>query len=276
MEKSTQKTIAFEVCCPNLESVCNATGAFAALPGGFGEERGYYYSTRIELCSALSLGGITPSYGLIKEARNCCTVAGNSSKIKLNVLIRCREGDFLYSDSEIALMCEEIRASADNGADGVVVGALTPDGRVDIPASGKMVELAHKLGLQVTFHRAIDRSQNILQALEDVVSLGAERILTSGGAESAYKGLGMIAKMNGIAGGRVSIMPGAGVNPANAREIITKSGSNEIHFSASAKYPSPMIYRGGVSFTPDILGGDFTRLSSSEKLIKETIFAVLG
>ena len=220
----------------------------------------------MELCSALSLGGITPSYGFIEMARK-------RLKIDVNVLIRPRQGDFLYDSDEIAVMIRDIIACAQMGVNGVVIGALDPYGNVDMDACRAMVAVAKHHGLSVTFHRAIDRSCNIMAALEDVISLGADRILSSGGKRTSYEGLEVLAKMNEAAAGRIIIMPGGGVNAGNIKEILEVTGAGEIHFSGSETLQSDMVYREGVSFTPEVLGGDFTRSESSVGKIVQTIQA---
>ena len=238
--------VKFEICCGSLESALNAQQAGA---------------DRVELCSALALGGITPSYGLIEQARK-------RLKIDVNVLIRPRHGDFLYEPEEVAVMIADIQACARIGVNGVVIGALDAYGNVDMDSCRAMVAVARHLGLSVTFHRAIDRARDIFQALEEAVSLGVDRVLTSGGKPSAMEGLEVLGQMNRLAAGRTIIMPGAGVNAGNIKEILEVTGASEIHFSGSQTYDSPMLYRGGVSFTPDSLGGDFTRTESSvEKIV---------
>ena len=220
----------------------------------------------MELCSALGLGGITPSYGFIEMARK-------RLKIDINVLIRPRQGDFLYDSDEIAVMIRDIIACAQMGVNGVVIGALDPFGNVDVDACRAMVAVAKHHGLSVTFHRAIDRSCNIMAALEDIISLGADRVLSSGGKRTSYEGLETLAKMNEAAAGRIIIMPGGGVNAGNIKEILAVSGAGEIHFSGSETFQSDMVYREGVSFTPQELGGDFTRSESSVEKIMQTIQA---
>lgn len=243
--------VKFEVCSGSLISALNAQVAGAH---------------RVELCSALSLGGITPSYGFIEQARR-------RLKIDINVLVRPRPGDFLYESEEVAVMIADIQACAKMGVNGVVIGALDPYGNVDMDSCRAMVAVAKHLGLSVTFHRAIDRARDILAALEDVVSLGVDRVLTSGGKPVAMEGLDTLARMNEIAVGRVIIMPGSGVNAGNIKEILAVSGASEIHFSGSQTFDSPMLYREGVSFTPAGLGGDFTRSESSVEKIRDTIAA---
>lgn len=248
-----EKDMKFEICCGCLQSAINA------------QEAGAH---RVELCSALQLGGITPSYGFIRRARA-------RLKIDMNVLVRCRPGDFLYESDEVSQMLADIEACAALGANGVVIGALDPFGNVDMDSCRAMVAVARHHGLSVTFHRAIDRAADIFAALDDVLSLGVDRVLTSGGKGSALEGLQVLQKMNEIAAGRTIIMPGGGINPANIKDIVLGCNAAEVHFSASERYESQMLYRGGVSFTPESLGGDFTRTVSSVGKIKETMKAVL-
>ena len=223
------ENVKFEICCGSLQSALNAQEAGA---------------NRVELCSALSLGGLTPSYGFIELARK-------RLKIDVNVLIRPRQGDFLYDSDEVAVMIRDITACAQMGVNGVVIGALDPFGNVDADACRAMVAVAKHHGMSVTFHRAIDRACNIMAALEDVISLGADRVLSSGGKPTSLEGVETLARMNAAAAGRIIIMPGGGVNAGNIGEILKGSGAEEIHFSGSETIQSEMIYREGVSFTPD-------------------------
>ena len=239
--------VKFEICSGSLQSALNA------------QEAGAH---RVELCSALSLGGLTPSYGFIELARK-------RLKIDVNVLIRPRQGDFLYDSDEVAVMIRDIIACAQMGVNGVVIGALDPFGNVDVDACRAMVAVAKHHGMSVTFHRAIDRACNIMAALEDVISTGADRVLSSGGKPTSLEGLETLAQMNAAAAGRVIIMPGGGVNAENIRQILEGTGAQEIHFSGSETIQSEMVYREGVSFTPDSLGGDFTRTESSTEKIRQ-------
>ena len=245
------ENLKFEICSGSLQSALNA------------QEAGAH---RVELCSALSLGGLTPSYGFIELARK-------RLKIDVNVLIRPRQGDFLYDSDEVAVMIRDIIACARMGVDGVVIGALDPFGNVDVDACRAMVAVAKHHGMSVTFHRAIDRACNIMAALEDVISVGADRVLSSGGKPTSLEGLETLAQMNAAAAGRVIIMPGGGVNAENIRQILEGTGAQEIHFSGSQTIQSEMVYREGVSFTPDSLGGDFTRTESSTEKIRQMIQA---
>lgn len=189
---------------------------------------------RLELCSALDLGGLTPSLALIKQTRAACT-------IPLHVLIRPRRGDFYYNDSEFELMRQEIRHAKEAGADGVVIGILTASGEVDTIRTSELIRLAKPL--KTTFHRAIDFSRDILQALEAVIACGADSILSSGGENSALKGAATLAKMAVRAADRIQIMPGAGINSQNAVQIATITDAKTLHFSASRFTPGAMQYK---------------------------------
>lgn len=202
-----------EVCAADIES------ALAASRGG---------AQRIELCSALSADGITPSAALIAAARAI-------PDLKLHILIRPREGDFVYTPSEEAVMMADIGLAADLGADGVVIGALTPQGEIDIPMCMRLASKAAARGLQVTFHRAFDRCIDPFNALEQIIAMGCSRLLTSGHAPTAQQGIPMLRKLHDQAAGRIIIMPGAGVNPSNANLILQETGCTEIHSSAREK-----------------------------------------
>lgn len=241
-----RSNLTFEICCGSLQSALNAQEAGAS---------------RVELCSALSLGGLTPSIATVEKAREMVD-------IPINVLIRPRDGDFLYDSHEISIMTGDIISCAKSGADGVVIGALDRFGNVDVESCKVLVSVAKEYGLSVTFHRAIDRSCDILKAMEDAISLGVDRILTSGGKPSAYEGMEVITQMNRSAGSRVIIMPGAGINPDNIKEIVATTGVSEVHFSASVTYSSPMIFR-----PTGVLGADYTRSVSAVSKIEETIQA---
>lgn len=196
-----------EVCAGDLAS------AQAAAQGG---------APRIELCSALHLDGLTPSAETIEAARR---IEG----LMLHVLIRPREGDFVYSEAETATMLRDIRLAHQLGADGVVIGALTPEGDIDLPCCRRLIEAAQSL--PVTFHRAFDRARNPLQALEDIIALGCTRLLSSGQAPTAEAGIPLLRQLVLQARGRLIVIPGAGVTPANARLILDATGATEIHGS---------------------------------------------
>lgn len=207
-----------EICCGDVGSVD------AAVSGG---------ADRIELCCALSEGGLTPSAAMIKRA------VGRG--VPVNVLIRPRRGDFLYSDEEIGVMADDIREAVRLGASGVVIGALDKDGDVDMAAMRKMILAAGNV--DVTFHRAFDLCRNPEEALECAIKLGCGTILTSGLRKNALDGAAMIRRLHEMAEGRISIMAGCGVNPDNAAGILRISGADAIHGTASVKIGSEMVYR---------------------------------
>lgn len=208
-----------EVCCGDIESV------LAANAGGAG---------RIELCSALADGGVTPSAGLIRQAVRLST-------IPVNVLIRPRGGDFLYNEAEVDVMVEDIILCRESGAHGVVIGALTPDGDPDLPALRRMTDAAGEMS--VTFHRAFDLCRSAAEALEQLVELGCDRVLTSGQQASAIEGAPLLRKLREQAAGRILILAGAGVNPASAAELIATGAADEVHASAREGVESAMRWR---------------------------------
>ena len=199
-----------EVCTGNLASV------IAAVKGG---------AERIELCSALSLDGLTPSIGLLKYVRQ------TYPQLKIHVLIRSCEGGFVYSKDDLETMLLDIH-EASAYADGIVCGALTPEGDIDTEALRLMVEASE--GKPFTFHRAFDKCRNPQEALEQMIDAGCKRILTSGQQPSAEQGIPLLHKLNKQADGRIIIMPGGGVNEKNARLILDQTGCMEIHGSCSS------------------------------------------
>ena len=218
-----------EICAGSVES------AIAARDGG---------AQRIELCAALEVGGVTPSAGLIAEARK---IEG----LILNVIIRPRGGDFLYNEYEVACMTEDIRTCKRLGVDGVVIGALTADGDIDTATCKKLIEAAE--GMSITFHRAFDMCRDPHKALEELIALGCHRVLTSGQAPTAEAGIALLKELVEQADERIIIMPGCGVNSNNASKILNETGAREIHASARKSVGSGMLFRhSGVSMgNPD-------------------------
>lgn len=176
---------------------------------------------RVELCEALEVDGLTPSESMIEEAVGL--------GIPVQVLIRPRKGDFVYDEKEVQSMVESIRFAKKSGANGVVFGALRPDGSIDAETIRRLV--SESKGLSITFHRAFDVCSEPLVALEQIISLGCHRLLTSGQASTAEKGIPLIKKLVEQSAGRLIIMPGSGVNVGNARRILSETGANEIHGS---------------------------------------------
>lgn len=203
--------VTLEVC------VDSAEGLAQAVAGG---------ADRIELCAALALGGLTPSAGLIAAAARC--------GLPVVAMIRPRAGDFVWSEAEVAMMEAEIAAVRAAGLAGVVLGASQPDGRLDAPVLRRLVEVAR--GMDLVLHRCIDLAPDMEAALEQAVSLGFRRILTSGGAVTAEAGAARIALLLARAAGRITVMPGSGVTPDNA-QLFKGLGIAEIHASCSASIP---------------------------------------
>jgi copper homeostasis protein len=239
-----------EVCIDSVDS------AIAAERGG---------ARRIELCSDLLEGGITPGAGLIASVRR--RVA-----IDLFVMIRPRGGDFCYTDSEFEVIQEEIRHARNLGADGIVLGVLDEEGRVDVARTRQLVELARPL--PVTFHRAIDMTPDLLAALADVISTGASRILTSGGAPNATSSMSEIARMVEAARGRIAIMAGGGVSVANIAAIAETTGATEFHSSASTAFRSPVRFRKKGMAMGDIRDREYKRFIVREETVRDLVRAL--
>lgn len=209
----------FEICANSVSS-CRAA-----------EEGG---ADRVELCAGIPEGGTTPSYGMIKTARQAISIG-------LNVIIRPRGGDFRYSEEEIQEMICDIETAIALGADGLVFGCLTPEGEVDMESMKRLMKAAGDT--PVTFHRAFDHTRDPFKALEDIIELGCVRILTSGCRPTATEGVELIAELTERASDRIIIMPGCGVNEGNIAETARLSSAREFHFSAREPVESDMIFR---------------------------------
>lgn len=209
----------FEACVANVES------AIAAEKAGAG---------RIELCNVLGAGGITPSYGMIRIVRQ-------NVSIPVHVLIRPREGDFLYSHDELEIMKRDIEFCREAGVDGVVFGLLRENGSVDIANCETLI--AGCGSLSITFHRAFDLAADGFTSMEEIIKLGFHRILTSGQRASAIHGAGFISALITQARDRVIIMPGGGIDETNIRQLRLSTGAKEFHLSARKVRPSTMKYR---------------------------------
>jgi copper homeostasis protein len=191
---------------------------------------------RIEFCNNLTEGGATPSAAQIEAARK-------GLHIPLYVLIRPRGGDFLYTNLEFEIMQADVRFCGQAGCDGVVIGMLHADGTVDTERCRALVAAARQYGMGVTFHRAFDRSNDLFQAMEAVIALGCDRILTSGGRDTAVEGAHRIGQLMERAGNRIVIMPGAGITPDNAAALIRQTGLREMHGTFRSRQASAMQYR---------------------------------
>lgn len=222
---------------------------------------------RIELCAALVEGGTTPTAGFLKAARRAFSG-------RIMMMIRPRGGDFVYSAEEAEIMREDIRQARDGGADGVVFGCLLPDGSVDKALTASLLECSR--GMDVTFHRAFDVSQDLPRSLEELVALGIPRVLTSGGRPSVSEGLETIAGLVRQAAGRISILPGGGVRPELIPGIVAATGVTACHLSARQSVESPMVFR-----RPDIpmgaasVPGEYERKVASTALIRQAKLAGL-
>lgn len=214
----TNGTYVLEIAANSLAS------ALAAQEGG---------ASRIELCAALELGGLTPSPAQIALVRE-------SLSIPVHVLVRPRAGDFAYGDEEHATMLADIAYCAAAGCDGVVVGTLTVDGDVDVARCRELVSAAG--GLDLTFHRAIDVCRDPAAALEAVIGLGFRRVLSSGGAASAMEGSAVLRRLVEQAAGRIAVMPGAGIGAGNIGALMVATGAREFHASAKRTLPSRMRF----------------------------------
>jgi len=221
-----------------LEIAANSlASALAAQDGGAG---------RVELCTALELGGLTPSSAQIALARE-------RLRIPLYVLIRPRAGDFLYGDLECETMQRDIETCVALGCDGVVLGVLDAEGRVDTARCRALIAAAGKLG--VTFHRAFDLTRDPLTALNDLIELGCERVLTSGAQASALEGAELIRQLVERSAGRIVVMPGAGVDAGNIGQLHEMTGASEFHASAKRQHPSGMRWQ--PALLKDMQGGEW-------------------
>ena len=185
-------------------------------------------SDRIELCADLSVGGLTPSKELLRSARE-------RVHIPIYSMIRPRAGDFVYSDSEFAEMRHSVAVAAECGMDGVVLGILRKNRRIDMTRTRRLVDLARPL--PVTFHRAFDETPDFARALEEVIQIGAARILTSAGAKTALQGAAKLAELAAAARDRILVLPGAGITASNLAEVVQKTGAVEFHSGLGTVLP---------------------------------------
>jgi copper homeostasis protein len=202
-------------------SVESVAAAMAAERGG---------AQRIEFCANAREGGTTPSDELLRAVRE---------RVRLPILsmVRPRAGDFVYSDAEFEIMRRDIQAAKEFQMDGVVLGLLEADGRIDVERSAQFVEQARPL--PVTYHRAFDESRDLQKSLEDVIKTGAARLLTSGGRRTAPEALGVLAELVRIAGERLIVMPGSGIHAGNIRKVARTTGAREFHAGLSSVIASP-------------------------------------
>ena len=242
----------FEVCIDSVQSAINAQEAGA---------------NRVELCDNLFEGGTTPSAGMIKQVRKA------APDIKLFVIIRPRGGDFVYSEDEINIMLSDIEMASQFGGDGRVSCWLVEDGDIDTANTKKLIEACN--GLSFTFHRAFDMCKDPLKAIDQLASIGVNRILTSGLEQTADLGIEFIKKIILHANNRLNILVGSGIKPDNIKLIADRTQAKEFHFSARREKKSPMKFKnnrinmGGIAGIPE-----FSRFLSDKAIIKATINAL--
>ena len=242
----------FEVCANSVES------CLAAQAGG---------ANRVELCAGIPEGGTTPSYGDIVIAREALT------KTLLHVIIRPRGGDFLYSPIEQRIMLKDIDNARRLGADGVVFGCLTAKGDVDLSLMRQLIEVSQ--GMSVTFHRAFDVCRNPQEALEQIIELGCNRILTSGAQATAEQGIPLLKKLQQQADGRIILLAGCGVNENNIARIAAETGINELPCSAGESIQSEMIFKNeAISMGGTVHINEYERNVTSVRRVKETVEAL--
>lgn len=243
-------TLKFEIC---VESVAGVRAAHAA------------GADRVELCASLLEGGLTPTLGTMLMARKI-------SEIKLHVMIRPRGGDFLYDADEIAAMEADIATAKSIGADGVVFGMLDSEGRIDAELTERLVARARPAA--VTFHRAFDMTPEPMHALETLIGLGVERVLTSGQEPTAFEGAERIADLVRAAHDRIIVMPGGGITARNAARVAEITGASEMHFAARVPTASAMRFRRADMF----MGGElrppeYDRLETDPVMVAEIMTA---
>jgi copper homeostasis protein len=218
-DTSTAPRITVEICVDSIAS------ALAAARGG---------AHRLELCASLSEGGITPSAGMIATVRSLVS-------IPVHVMIRPRGGDFCYSPEEFSAMKRDIAIARQLRADGIVFGILNQDASIDLARCRELLDCARPMS--ATFHRAFDMSRDLTQSLTDLISLGFDRLLTSGGEQKVEDAIMVIASLRSLAADHIALIIGSGVNSDNVQRLIGQTGVREVHASARRIEPGPMRYR---------------------------------
>lgn len=243
--------VVLEICADSVAS------AVAAQRGG---------AHRIELCSNLLEGGITPSAGLISTVRSRVS-------LELYVMIRPRGGDFCYAPDEFEIMDQDVVTAKQLGADGIVFGILKEDGAIDVPRTRHLVSIARPL--KTTFHRAFDMSRSFAASLEDLIQSGVDRVLTSGGEQKVEEGLPAVLQLVHHAKNRIGIMVGGGISESNVHHIIAKTGVREIHASVRVHLPSPMRHRNEKISMGLIKGREYQRVVVLEDRVRRLLQATV-
>lgn len=226
-----------EICCYSVESALLAAKCGA---------------DRIELCQNYTEGGTTPSFGSIRTALA-------HLQIPLNVMVRPRGGDFLYSSIEFEIMKQEVQQLKTMGANGVVVGFLQADGQIDLKRTQEMIDLAGDM--EVTFHRAFDMCRDPMLALEQLIELGVTRILTSGAKVNVVEGMNMLTQLIEKADQRIIVMPGCGLTPDNLSELLHRTQAMEVHSASKTFISSRMTY-----VNPDVSMGRVTEVEEYQTI----------
>jgi copper homeostasis protein len=235
-----------EICANSVQSAINAQ------KGG---------ASRVELCDNLEEGGTTPSLSQIELTRKYLT-------IQVNVIIRPRGGDFLYNDLEFKIMRKDIHHCGQAKCDGVVFGILNPDGSIDKQRNKELVDIAHEYGMSTTFHRAFDRCADLFKSLEDIIEIGCDRILTSGGMKTAPEGRVILKQLIEKADNRIIIMPGGGITENNIEFVAKATGLKEFHGSFRNRYHGKMNY---ISDIFNDINEEYSILLSDPEKVKSAI-----
>jgi len=237
-----------EICCYTVESAILAEQAGA---------------DRIELCDNYSEGGTTPSFASIEYCLE-------KVKIPVNVIVRPRGGDFLYSSDEFEIVKRDVKKIKEMGASGIVAGFLKANGEIDVEKTKALVGIAHPL--EFTFHRAFDMCADPLKALEELAEIGVNRVLTSGGKNKAIDGVELISELVKKAGDRLIIMPGSGINVRNISELVEKTNAREFHSSARKFVKSEMEYLNAETFMGGVLeANEYLKISVDKDIIKKMV-----
>lgn len=237
-----------EVCLDSAESARDAELAGAG---------------RVELCDDLVEGGTTPSAGMIETTRSVIAIG-------LHVMIRPRGGDFCYSALEQEVMARDIVVAKERDVDGVVLGLLEPDGRIDVEATARLVDLAAPMA--ITFHRAFDMARDPFESLEVLVGLGVDRILTSGQEADLTMGLDLVRELVARSRGRMGILPGCGIDEDNGAEVVEATGVQEIHVALPEQRPSPMTWRNARIFMGTAPGApEYERAVTSRERLERLV-----
>jgi copper homeostasis protein len=238
--------VLLEICCGSIDD------AIEAEKGG---------ADRVELCSALFLGGLTPSVGTIQEAKR-------RLKIPVMVMVRPRGGGFAYSEAEFASMERDAEAAVANGADGVVFGILRSDGGIDIPRCRRIRQLIR--GRQAVFHRAFDVTPDPFEALEQLVDIGFTRVLTSGQRDSVPEGVELIKELIERARDRIEVLPGGGIQAWNMKEIVGRIGCRQVHLTAwTAMHDTSTQARPGITFGGALYPAEDRYQMTDAKLVRQ-------